>query len=430
MNNLEVCALNSKLRLTDYLHERSWGSTSIVALLPTNIVTLCKVRPVEWSLVLRSTHKKGTSVAHRITYAVFLSGLAASVFAFNTAPIANQDIATLVGHKGGNDWLVHLKNQPGQSIAHNASVKGDKSLTKVGIDEVTTGSIAVSTEIKKGTIPQRINRAAKGPRVVQSTAQKPPKDFNAGSILERHSMFAPLDQGKEQALAFVKPKTHEAALQVASLFHPKRQEPVTVVKDLPVMIASLVKQSVPNILAYAPEPEVKHSPFSAVLVQPKVTKRVPKLNKNDHQWAADPLPKNSYSRRQQRCLAEGIYFEARGERVKGQAAVSQVILNRVRNPHYPNSICGVVYQNKHWYNRCQFSFACDRIRDRINDKASFETAKYVARETTHNRIWLKKVGSSTHYHATYVSPRWARTMKRVGKIGVHIFYRTYGGGWS
>ena len=95
----------------------------------------------------------------------------------------------------------------------------------------------------------------------------------------------------------------------------------------------------------------------------KPIKIVPKLGRGDHAWAANPLPKSAFSAAQQRCLAEGIYFEARGEPVSGQAAVSQVILNRVRNPHYPNTICGVVYQNKHWRNRCQFSFACDRIRD-------------------------------------------------------------------
>ena len=130
------------------------------------------------------------------------------------------------------------------------------------------------------------------------------------------------------------------------------------------------------------------------------------------------------------CLALNIYFEARGEPVKGQAAVSQVILNRVRNPTYPDTICGVVYQNQHWRNRCQFSFACDRIKDNVNDPRRWEIAEYVARETTEGRIWLKEVGSSTHYHATYVSPKWARSMVRVGRIGLHIFYRTYGGGWS
>ena len=105
-------------------------------------------------------------------------------------------------------------------------------------------------------------------------------------------------------------------------------------------------------------------------------------------------------------------------------------MNRVKNPAYPNSICGVVYQNKEWRNRCQFSFACDRIRDRVNDPKRWETAQYVARETTEGRIWLTEVGSSTHYHATYVKPKWAAHMKRVGRIGLHIFYRTFGGGWS
>ena len=196
------------------------------------------------------------------------------------------------------------------------------------------------------------------------------------------------------------------------------------------MVASLVKKSRSSVLAYSPEPKVEHSPFSAVLKEEKPVKILPKLNKGDHAWADDPLPKNSYSRKQQECLARGIYFEARGEPVEGQAAVSQVILNRVRNPHYPNSICGVVYQNKHWRNRCQFSFACDRIRDRINNRKLYKIAQHVATETTAGRIWLSQVGSSTHYHATYVNPKWNRKMKRVGKIGLHIFYRTYRGGWS
>ena len=157
---------------------------------------------------------------------------------------------------------------------------------------------------------------------------------------------------------------------------------------------------------------------------------IPKLNKGDHSWADDPLPKASFSDDQQRCLTAGIYFESRGEPVRGQAAVAQVILNRVRNPSYPNSICGVVYQNKHWRNRCQFSFACDRIRDRISNRRLWDLASHVAAETTAGRIWLSEVGSSTHYHATYVRPKWARAMKKVGKIGLHIFYRTFGGGWS
>ena len=145
---------------------------------------------------------------------------------------------------------------------------------------------------------------------------------------------------------------------------------------------------------------------------------------------SSPLPPSAFSEQEQRCLSAGIYFEARGESVKGQAAVAQVILNRVRNPAYPKSICGVVYQNEKWRNRCQFSFACDGIKDRVASRDHYEMAEEVALAVTSGKIWIPEVGSSTHYHATYVRPRWARTMEKMMKIGQHIFYRTYGGGWS
>ena len=133
---------------------------------------------------------------------------------------------------------------------------------------------------------------------------------------------------------------------------------------------------------------------------------------------------------QQACLARGIYFEARGEPVRGQAAVGQVILNRVKNPAFPSTICGVVYQNKKWRNRCQFSFACDGVHDRIRSTKRYRIAQRVARQITDGDVWLPEVGDATHYHATFVQPRWARTMKKTDRIGRHIFYRTKKGGWS
>ncbi|MGR3544939.1 MAG: cell wall hydrolase, partial [Paracoccus sp. (in: a-proteobacteria)] len=90
----------------------------------------------------------------------------------------------------------------------------------------------------------------------------------------------------------------------------------------------------------------------------------------------------------------------------------------------PDSICGVVYQNDHWRNRCQFSFACDGIKDRVASPAHYKVAQDVAEAVTAGRIWLEEVGSSTHYHANYVNPRWAHAMKRMKQIGRHIFYRT------
>jgi len=155
-----------------------------------------------------------------------------------------------------------------------------------------------------------------------------------------------------------------------------------------------------------------------------------KSNKKLHFWAGFKLPGSVYRKNQQRCLAAGIYFEARGEIEKGQAAVAQVILNRVKAPAYPNTICGVVYQNKHWRNRCQFSFACDGVYDRVNDKKSWKTAVRIARDVSKGKTYLDEVADSTHYHATYVNPKWGRSMKVLTRIGVHIFYRTKNGGWS
>jgi spore germination cell wall hydrolase CwlJ-like protein len=154
------------------------------------------------------------------------------------------------------------------------------------------------------------------------------------------------------------------------------------------------------------------------------------MEPGDHAWVSSPLPASVFSKREQQCLTAGVYFEARGEPVKGQAAVAQVILNRVRNPAYPKSVCGVVYQNEKWRNGCQFSFACDGVRERVADKQAWTIAEDVASAVTAGRIWLPDVGSSTHYHATYVHPRWARAMEKMKKIGDHIFYRTYGGGWN
>ena len=123
------------------------------------------------------------------------------------------------------------------------------------------------------------------------------------------------------------------------------------------------------------------------------------------------------------CLATAIYFEARGEPDTGQIAVAQVVTNRVRSSYYPDSICGVVYQNKHWRNRCQFSFACDRIPDRVRDQSSWDKAMVFARDVLAGKSFLKTVNDSTHYHADYVHPRWVRGMVKRDKIGRHIFYQ-------
>jgi spore germination cell wall hydrolase CwlJ-like protein len=129
------------------------------------------------------------------------------------------------------------------------------------------------------------------------------------------------------------------------------------------------------------------------------------------------------------CLAEAIYFEARGEPERGQLAVGRVVINRAESGRYPDSICGVVYQNAHKRNRCQFSFACDGKPETITDTASWRAALAGARRLMACEAECREepgrsgsVWVSTHYHADYVSPSWAKKLRRTGRIGRHIFY--------
>jgi spore germination cell wall hydrolase CwlJ-like protein len=127
--------------------------------------------------------------------------------------------------------------------------------------------------------------------------------------------------------------------------------------------------------------------------------------------------------RAERCLANAVYFEARGESVRGQIAVAQVVLNRAFSGYYPEDVCGVVYQGARRHLSCQFTFACDGIPDVVTEQEPWERAKKIATAALDGKIWLKDVGKSTHYHANYVNPYWVRSMRRLQRIGVHSFYR-------
>jgi len=125
----------------------------------------------------------------------------------------------------------------------------------------------------------------------------------------------------------------------------------------------------------------------------------------------------------EKCLANAVYFEARGESVRGQIAVAQVVMNRVFSGYYPNDVCGVVYQNAHRHLACQFTFACDGRSKAIHEPDAMERATRIASATLDGRLWLPEVGKATHYHAYWVHPWWARTMHKLYRVGVHTFYR-------
>ena len=126
----------------------------------------------------------------------------------------------------------------------------------------------------------------------------------------------------------------------------------------------------------------------------------------------------------EKCLAEAVYFEARGEPYQGQEAVAQVVMNRVFSGYYPHDVCGVVYQTQHRHPACQFTFACEgKDLNKIDEPDMWEQAKEIAKDTLDGKIWLAEVGHATHYHAYWVHPSWVHEMMRLYKLGVHTFYR-------
>ncbi|SFP42220.1 Cell Wall Hydrolase [Bradyrhizobium sp. Ghvi] len=188
-------------------------------------------------------------------------------------------------------------------------------------------------------------------------------------------------------------------------------EPLIVMPDPDMKLASL---SPPNA-------DVGNAVDSGESVAPKGEVNA------DNQRAKSPaerLALDGKSRaKSEKCLAEAVYFESRGEAVRGQIAVAQVVMNRVFSGKYPDNVCGVVYQNKYRHFACQFTFACDNNPDVIREPEMWERAKKISKAMLDGQIWLPEVGKSTHYHAYWVRPSWVSEMKKMYKFGVHTFYR-------
>ena len=132
---------------------------------------------------------------------------------------------------------------------------------------------------------------------------------------------------------------------------------------------------------------------------------------------------------QVQCMALNVYYEARGSNLADKAAVADVVLNRVNDTRYPDTVCDVVKQGLQdangnmLRNKCQFSWYCDGKHDRPQDEDRWVEAQSIAWNMVEENKYRGITEGSTHYHATYVNPRWAKTLQLVGRIGAHIFYR-------
>ena len=124
------------------------------------------------------------------------------------------------------------------------------------------------------------------------------------------------------------------------------------------------------------------------------------------------------------CLTDAVYYEARGETAAGQAAVAQVVLNRVRHTGFPKSVCGVVFQGVS-DDGCQFSFACDGSMHRPKEAEAWRRAEQVAARALTGFV-MPAVGNATHFHAIGVQPGWGPGLLKVAQVGLHVFYK-FGG---
>jgi spore germination cell wall hydrolase CwlJ-like protein len=170
----------------------------------------------------------------------------------------------------------------------------------------------------------------------------------------------------------------------------------------------------PSRLALAPPPEKVQQVIKL--------KRVAIARKPKDKQAQKAIAQRRAQLAEENCLARAVYFEARSESELGQLAVAKVILNRVKDPEYPKTICGVVYQGSGRRNSCQFSFACDGLPDDVRSAASWASAKRIARKAIAGDAHVAAISTATNYHADYVKPKWAKSMKRLIKIGRHVFY--------
>lgn len=385
-----------------------------------------------------------------------------AVVAFPTS-VAYQDIASLVvdSINPATRWAMTLGVGPGGESTvvapRLADVKESSarlemnggSIVIEGTGEVITGAVGGSAFVPD---EERIDRSWKGDLPMSVTTPPTERGFSAGSITLGDAS-RPTSPEVPPNTTFEASAAPLSVLAVSRFISPKPNTEVADLAPIPVPQhkpdqTALVAASYPSraytpaetsaaasalLAAYAPDSSVvSQDMFAPLFAMPgdKPPAPAPVVHPGDHWWAANPLPASVWNDGEQKCLAEAIYFEARSESRKGQIAVAQVVLNRVKNPAYPDTICKVVYQNRDKYNECQFSFACDGRRDIVFDKSAWRVAKQVAGEVTSGAAWLDDVGTATHYHATYVRPNWASVFTKKAKIGKHIFYQTINGGWS
>jgi len=325
--------------------------------------------------------------------------------------------------------------QPADFPKVDRTLKGDRLVVRAPPPEETAVPAERTPAIEDPATSNALVRGAKTAEVAPSVERAPlDPELQAALNAPPLDMSLPLE-GKPQDDIKVAPKAAAPSrdgfsFKTSSLFFGSSLgSPESIERwqpgEEPVIVAPLARPD-PDMKVIASLPVDADGPVRAGEMGESVA---PKGEVNaDNQRAKTPAERlglfDEKSRaKSEKCLAEAVYFEARGEAVRGQIAVAQVVLNRAFSGKYPETVCGVVYQNKHRHLACQFTFACDNNKDVIREPDMWERAQRIAKAMLDGQLWLPEVDKSTHYHAYWVRPSWVSEMKRMYKTGVHTFYR-------
>lgn len=290
-----------------------------------------------------------------------------------------------------------------------APVVSQASLSYSGVDPIITGSVNHLFDSVSFTGPNRAEKTNRVRPAVDAVAISKSFDEARLRIAALRAPADPAAYGQSSVAVADAPESGEPGprMSVASV-HPNAAAALDAIAG----IAPKVETSVASVTL----PEAMPEQLAYARANAPATADLP------------TEPATQVSDKELWCLATAIYFEARGESYRGQVAVAQVVQNRVKDHRYPDTICGVVFQNQNKRNACQFSFACDGIPETVTERKPWEQAEDIATKVASGELYLTEVGDSTHYHATYVRPAWAPRMTKVTQIGLHVFYK-FKRGW-
>lgn len=319
--------------------------------------------------------------------------LGVSAFCLSTSATVSSELIS------AETTVVMLRPDAGASFASGAAPYVDADVSVVFTRPIHSENLGASAEASQSGSDFETNEL--------SLAQ--PGIFNAEEIL-----LAPrLRPSGSETVAFVLKERSNASFTSESA----SSKPSTIANH--EAAAAVPRMTKDVLLAYALE-EFSEGDYSGDL-DFDLELVFENLSESPDGYEAAPVPRPQYFG-ELHCLAEAIYFEARGENATGQQAVAEVIINRVNSDKFPDRICEVVTQGGSNKGKCQFSFKCDGLPESISEKDAYAEVRMMAFRAMHGEI-KPVAGGATYFHATWANPRWAGIFEKTAEIGSHVFYQ-------